>query len=79
MAEDDRDDWLIEGRWYQVTIAGDPTGLAAELDDVAPAPGRGTVMDAHRKDDTGEWTFGYYAERLPLVVAERFIGSARAG
>lgn len=67
----------MEGRWYEVTIASDPTGLAAELDDVASAPGRGMVLDAHRNDDTGEWTFGCYAERLPLAIVERFIAEAR--
>lgn len=73
-----RDDWLIEGRWYQATIASDPAGLAAELNDIAPAPGRGIVMDAHRNDDTGQTTFGCYAEgRLPLAVVERFVAEAR--
>lgn len=73
-----RDEWLIEGRWYQPTIASDPEGLAVELDDVAPAPGRGLVMDAHRNDSTVEYTFACYAaDRLPLAVVERFIAEAR--
>jgi hypothetical protein len=75
---DQRDDWLIEGRWYSPGIASDPDGLAVELEDVGPAPGRGVVMDAHRHATTGEYTFAYYAEdRLPLAVVERFISEAR--
>jgi hypothetical protein len=73
-----KDDWFIEGRWYSPTVASDPDGLAVELDDVGPAPGRGVVMDAHRHFTTGEYTFAYYAkERLPLEVVERFVGEAR--
>lgn len=52
--------------------------IAVELDDVAPAPGRGLVMVAHRNDSTAEYTFVCYAAgRLPLAVVERFVAKAR--
>lgn len=51
-----------------------------ELDDLGPAPGRGTVMIASRDDDTGELTVTVLTdEALPLSLVEQFLREAREG
>jgi hypothetical protein len=52
--------------------------MGLELDDVAPAPGRGTVLEAFHDDTTGELTFtAYVTDPLPLDLVEQFIVEAR--
>lgn len=73
-----REDWHVGGRWYAATLASSPEGFALELDDIAPAPGRGLVLEAFRPDDTGEVVVTcYLSEGLPLEVVERFVAEAR--
>jgi hypothetical protein len=53
-------------------------GLGLELDDVAPSPGRGLVMEVFREDTTGEWTVASFVkDPLPLELIERFLAEAR--
>ena len=72
--------WHFGGRWYTTTLASDVTnrdGMGLELEDVAPAPGRGTLLEAFH-DATGEMTFmSYITEPLPFELVEQFIGEAR--
>jgi hypothetical protein len=47
MTNAELDRWHFGGRWYTTTLASDVhtrDGMGLELDDVAPAPGRGTVL-----------------------------------
>ncbi len=75
------DPWHIGGRWYSVTLASDVAtrdGIGLELDDVAPAPCRGTVLEAFQDDTTGELTFtAYVTDPLPFELVEKFIAEAR--
>ncbi|GAB2560759.1 hypothetical protein [Kribbella endophytica] len=51
------DPWHSDGRYYLITVFSDVSagrdGLGMELEDVAPAPGRGTAMVVFREDSTG--------------------------
>ena len=54
----ERDRWHFDDRWYDVTLASvvshlDRDGMALELDDFGPSPGRGLVLEAFYDDDTG--------------------------
>jgi hypothetical protein len=73
--------WHFGGRWYTTTLASDVQtrdGMGLELDDVAPAPGRGTVLDAFHDDTNGEITFtAHVTDPLPLELVEQFIAEAR--
>jgi hypothetical protein len=73
--------WHFGGRWYATSLAGDVHtrgGMGLELDDVAPAPGRGTVLEAFRDDSTGELTFtAHVTDPLPLDLVEQFLTEAR--
>jgi len=73
--------WYYGGRWYTTTLASSVTnrdGMGLELDDIAPAPGRGPVVEAFHDDTTGEWTFiSHITEPLPLDLIEQFIAEAR--
>jgi hypothetical protein len=52
--------------------------MSLELEDVAPAPGRGNVLQAFHDDTTGEMTFSSYStEPLPFDLVEQFIVEAR--
>lgn len=81
MAESELDRWYFRGRWYSTTVASwvsGRDGLGLELDDVAPAPGRGPVLEAFRDDTTGDLTFtAYVADPLPFELVEQFIAEAR--
>jgi hypothetical protein len=47
------DEWFSAGRYYDVTVFSDVSsrdGLGWELEDIAPAPGRGYVMEIFRED-----------------------------
>jgi hypothetical protein len=70
------------GRWYTTTLASDVAardGIGLELDDVAPAPGRGLILEAFHDDTTREWTFtAHVTDPLPFELVERFIIEARA-
>ena len=73
--------WHFGGRSYTTTLAGlvaSRDGMSLELEDLAPAPGRGVVLEAFHDDVTGEMTFTYYvAEPLPFELVEEFIAEAR--
>ena len=79
----ERDRWHFSDRWYEVTMASvvshlDRDGMALELDDIGPSPGRGLVLEAFYDDDTGNVTFtSCTAEPLPLLLVEAFIAEAR--
>ncbi|ONI67713.1 hypothetical protein BWI15_31970 [Kribbella sp. ALI-6-A] len=50
------DEWYAEGRYYALTVFSEVSkrdGLGVELEDVAPAPGRGLAMVIFRDDSTG--------------------------
>ena len=76
-------DWEYDGRYYMVTgfsDVGTRDGHGWELEDVAPAPGRGQVFEAFYDDTTREFTFRSYTERaLPFALVERFVREARLG
>lgn len=66
---------------YTTTLASDVhtrDWMGLELDDVAPAPGRGTVLEAFHDDATGEVTFtAHVADPLPFELVEQFVAEAR--
>jgi hypothetical protein len=50
------------------------------LEDVAPAPGLGTVAEGFLDDTTGQFTFRSFTDRpLPFKLIERFIREASLG
>jgi hypothetical protein len=50
------------------------------LEDVAPAPGLGTVAEGFLDDTTGQFTFRSFTDRpLPFKLIERFIRAASLG
>jgi hypothetical protein len=75
--------WEYEGRHYAVTAFTDVAtrdGYGWELEDVAPAPGPGTVAEAFLDDTTGQFTFRSFTDRpLPFKLIERFIREASLG
>lgn len=75
------DEWHFGGRYYGVTWAGSPDSMDAELDDLAPAPERGTVARVASPDDRAiEPTFVQYErEPLPQALVEKFVQEARRG
>jgi hypothetical protein len=82
MANLDRHRWHFGGRWYSTTLACDVaarSGMGLELDDVAPAPGRGSILEAFHDDTTGQWTFtAHVTGPLPFELVEQFVIEARA-
>jgi hypothetical protein len=64
--------WEYEGRYYAVTAFSDVAtrdGYGWELEDVAPAPGLGTLAEAFVADTTGKFTFRSFTDRpLPFEV-----------
>ena len=76
------DRWHIGGRYYAVTVASDVAtrdGIGLELDDVAPAPGRGLVLEVFR-DDAADQQLLFTAlsgDPLPLELVEQFLEEAR--
>jgi hypothetical protein len=79
---DGRDDWAFEGRYYGITrlaSVADPEGYAFELDDLGPAPGRGTVLTAFWDDQLGVLTFTAHTDAaLPFSLVERFLAQVRS-
>jgi hypothetical protein len=75
--------WEYEGRYYAVTAFSDVAtrdGYGWELEDVAPAPGLGTLAEAFLDDTTGKFTFRSFTDRpLPFEVIERFVREASQG
>jgi hypothetical protein len=73
--------WRFGGRWYATTLASDVftrAGIGLELEDVGPAPGRGSVLEAFRDDTTGQVTFtAHVTEPLPFDLVEQFVSEAR--
>jgi hypothetical protein len=82
-AQDDPSRWLFGGRHYSATQFSDvhmQDGFGWELDDVAPAPGRGQVLEAFWDDTTGLFTFWCATnEPLPFALVEHFVSEARKG
>jgi len=82
--KDDPAQWFFRGRYYMVTRFSDVAtrdGYGWELDDVAPAPGRGTVLEAFWDDTTGLFTFWARGGDLvlPFDLVEHFVAEARKG
>jgi len=81
MSRPEIDRWHFGGRWYATTLASDVyprDGIGLELNDVGPAPERGTVLEAFQDDTTGELTFiTLTTEPLPFELVEQFISEAR--
>ncbi|GAA3600919.1 hypothetical protein GCM10022223_15740 [Kineosporia mesophila] len=73
--------WHFGDRYYSVVMAsdvGDRDGIGLELEDVAPAPGRGLVMEVFRDDDSGMSTLRCFtSDPLPLELVERFLAQAQ--
>lgn len=60
------EEWACEDRYYAVTITGDGLsrdGLGWELEDIAPAPGRGLAMEVFRDD----------SKTVPVLSCRAFI------
>ncbi|HVF04264.1 MAG TPA: hypothetical protein VNA20_05440 [Frankiaceae bacterium] len=78
---DPRDEWRFGGRWYQPTFAssGHPRdGFALEVEDVAPAPGRGLVFEVFRDDVSGDVAFtAFTTDPLPFALVEKAVAVAR--
>lgn len=75
------DDWLFDGRYYAITrmaSVSDPEGYSFELDDLGPAPERGTVVTAFWNDISGEFTIRAHTDApLPFRLLERFLAEVR--
>lgn len=75
-----RDDWEFGGRYYLTTMFSDldRDGMALEVEDVAPAPGRGQVLEIFFSDQTGDMMFtAMTTEPLPLRLIEHVVAEAR--
>nr|WP_042187238.1 hypothetical protein [Kibdelosporangium sp. MJ126-NF4]CEL17928.1 hypothetical protein [Kibdelosporangium sp. MJ126-NF4]CEL22679.1 hypothetical protein [Kibdelosporangium sp. MJ126-NF4]CTQ89820.1 hypothetical protein [Kibdelosporangium sp. MJ126-NF4]CTQ90846.1 hypothetical protein [Kibdelosporangium sp. MJ126-NF4] len=74
------DPWEYDGRYYLVTEFSDVSrrdGLGLELEDVAPTPGRGNVLEAFRDDTAGTITIAAFTDQpLPLALVHRFVTEA---
>jgi hypothetical protein len=73
--------WEFDGRHYLITVFDDTSatreGLGWELEDVAPTPGRGNVLEAFRDDNTGALTVTALTDQpLPLALVQRFVTEA---
>jgi hypothetical protein len=64
------------GRYYHLTRASDPDGMALELDDVAPDPGRGMIAMAYRHDGGHMSVRWFSCEPLPIRLVEEFLEAA---
>ena len=78
-----RPPWTYAGRHYRVQAfsdVADRDGYGWELEDVAPAPGFGTIAEVFLDDTSGAFTVTWFTDRpLPLALVERFIREASAG
>jgi hypothetical protein len=83
VSQDDPENWLFDGRQYAVTAFSDVAtrdGYGWELAEVAPAPARGTVLEAFFDDSTGKFTFSALGDVvLPFALVEHFVDRARSG
>jgi hypothetical protein len=74
------DPWEYDGRHYLITAFSDGTarrGFGWELEDVAPTPGRGVILEAFQHATTGALTFTAFSdEPLPLALVVRFVTEA---
>ncbi len=76
--DDEIERWHFADRYYGITLLSAVDHSDLELDDLGPAPGRGTVMTASRADDTGVTTVSVFtSEPLPLGLVEQFVDEAR--
>lgn len=70
-------DWFYGDRFYLVgiiAIVSPFDGWEFELDDVAPAPGRGSVLTVVWDEDACRLSFqAHTSSRLPLALVERFL------
>lgn len=80
---DDPTRWFFGGRYFEVVKFSDVAtrdGYGWELNDIAPAPGRGVVLEAFWDDSTGEFSFWSKSdEPLPFALVEHFVEQARTG
>lgn len=73
-----KDEWHYGGRYYLLTQYTDPESIGWELEDVAPTPGRGEVLDAKLHDDDGSLTVRVWtSDPLPIELVHRFVTEAR--
>jgi hypothetical protein len=76
---DDRDAadaWCFEGRYYGVVVCAGPEQVTVELEDLAPAPGRGTAAVVTFADDGAAPVVAVYARDLPLALLRQFLEEA---
>lgn len=75
--------WVFGGRRYELIAFSDVSardGYGWELNDVAPTPGRGKVLEAFWDDTTGLFSFwACGGEALPFELVEQFVMEARSG
>jgi hypothetical protein len=73
-------EWEHQGRYYLVTAFSDVAGRDGygwELEDVAPAPGRGSICEAFYDDTISQFTFkALTQDPLPFALIERFVTEA---
>jgi hypothetical protein len=79
---DRRDAWAFDGRYYGITrlsSVADHEGYGFELDDLGPAPERGTVLTAFWNDQSGALTLRARTDaELPFRLVEQFLAQVRA-
>ncbi|SDY05802.1 hypothetical protein SAMN05421504_104370 [Amycolatopsis xylanica] len=71
--------WEYDGRHYLINTWSDTSrfGFGWELEDVAPTPGKGVVMEAYLDGTTGAALVRVDTdEPLPLALVERFLAEA---
>ncbi|WP_037304022.1 hypothetical protein [Amycolatopsis orientalis] len=71
--------WEYDGRHYLINRWSDSSryGFGWELEDVAPTPGKGVVLNAYLDGTSGTALFRADTdEPLPLALVERFIAEA---
>ncbi|WP_328330141.1 hypothetical protein OHA70_07960 [Kribbella sp. NBC_00382] len=60
------DEWFLDGRYYTTTVFSEGStrdGLGWELEDIAPAPGRGKAMEVFRYDSAA----------VPIISCSTFL------
>lgn len=75
--------WKYAGRYYNIVKFSDVLdrdGFGWELEDIAPAPGKGVVLEAFWDDSTGDFTVRVFTDQpLPLELVRRFLNEASRG
>ncbi|MEV0766422.1 hypothetical protein [Nocardia sp. NPDC050435] len=80
---DSEEPWEYDGRYYTVTGFSDVDcrdGYGWELEDVAPLPNRGLVLEAFLDGTSLGFTFRAFTDQpLPLALVHRFVTEAANG